>query len=254
MNTSRLTNKEHRIYIYLKDLEKIQPQICKSNQNFKTSKDEINPPLSFEKNNNCGNCKTERISNINDYCFSCEIQDFTKEQLKIVENQYTHSNNKVLFIEKQIVEADERIQNLLLPSYQSDGFCYDWNKLFHSWKKINEFCNSKINVAKSENKIDIPKDEIKFDHLIFIDQESYNLFLLLVDEYAVNFRVKQFSQIYHWLIENGNRIKPNTGAKYQEHVKVNFPLMTAKFSRIEDKKPYEMTTLTDVFKRFSHNK
>jgi len=135
MNTSRLTNKEHRIYIYLKDLEKIQPQICKSNQNFKTS-----------------------------------------------------------------------------------------------------------------------KDEIKFDTLIFKDQESYNLFLFLVDDYAVNFKVKQFSQIYHWLIKNDNRIKPNTGAKYIEHVKVNFPLMTAKFSRIEEKNQYEMATLNDVFKRLAHNK
>jgi len=164
-----------------------------------------------------------------------ELNSITKNNFSVNVSSLTKSKYVGTLWHKEILDIENAI---------------NCDELFHSWKKKNEFCNSKINVAKSENKIDIPKDEIKFDHLIFKDQESYNLFLFLVDEYAMNYRVKQFSQIYHWLVENSNRIKPNTGAKYQEHVKVNFPLMTAKFSRIEEKKPYEMITLNDVFKRF----
>jgi len=123
-------------------------------------------------------------------------------------------------------------------------------------KKLNEKLVSLSTTIQEPEIIDTSKDlpEIKFDTLIFKDQESYNLFLFLVDEYAEKFRVSQFSQIYHWLIENDNRIKQGTGTKYRKHVKVNFPLMTAKFSRIEERKPYEMATLNDVFKRLAHNK
>ena len=131
------------------------------------------------------------------------------------------------------------------------------NSRFLHCKSFKEEKQLELWIKKLNEKLAQPiitESEIKFDTLIFKDQESYNLFLFLVDEYAGDFRVKQFSQIYHWLIKNDNRIKPNTGAKYIEHVRVNFPLMTAKFSRIEERKPYEMPTLTDAFKRFSHNK
>ena len=197
-----------------------------------------------------------------------------------IDEIYTKNYNTFLFANSDVVTIDgepflnkfERLKRMK-SSYRTvminnikDGFPIieiDFikpeleNSKFLHCKSFKEEKQLELWIKKLNEKLAQPiitESEIKFDTLIFKDQESYNLFLFLVDEYAGDFRVKQFSQIYHWLIKNDNRIKPNTGAKYIEHVRVNFPLMTAKFSRIEERKPYEMPTLTDAFKRFSHNK
>jgi hypothetical protein len=105
----------------------------------------------------------------------------------------------------------------------------------------------------SESKLHPQKETGKeiFDPKIFQDQRSFDLFLFLVEEYATTKQPKQFSQIFHWMQENDNSIKPNTGVKFREFVVKRFPEMVAKFSRIEEKKTYEMTTLNGKLKEFN---
>jgi hypothetical protein len=93
----------------------------------------------------------------------------------------------------------------------------------------------------------------KYNTEIFKDLESYRLFLFLVDEYAVNKSVTQFSQIYHWLKNNDCRIKNGKGTKYQSFVKTTFGIED-KFSRISELIHNENVTLNDIYKRFDSNK
>ena len=107
--------------------------------------------------------------------------------------------------------------------------------------------------------IDLKPSEVElvnvdcFDPLIFKDQDSYDLFLFLVEKYAVNNSVSQFSQIFHWLKGNEKRIKNNSGTKYRKYVKIKFEL-SDKFSRIEDEKRDERPTLNDYYKGFNQLK
>jgi hypothetical protein len=88
----------------------------------------------------------------------------------------------------------------------------------------------------------------KFNSEIFKDQESYNLFLFLVNEYAVKKSVTQFSQIYHWLVVKDNKIKTNKGVKYRDFVKNHFNLEGV-FARISDIIYNEQVTISDISKR-----
>jgi hypothetical protein len=89
-----------------------------------------------------------------------------------------------------------------------------------------------------------------FNPEIFKDQKSYDLFLFLVDEYATTKQPKQFSQIFYWMKENDNLIKPNKGERYKAFVKSRFLEMEAKYSRI-DISHNETATLNDLRKKFN---
>lgn len=117
-----------------------------------------------------------------------------------------------------------------------------------------EFLENKLAQPLEEKSEPHPqqKTEIEpFNPEIFKDQNSYDLFLFLIDRYATTKQPKQFSQIFHWMQENDNSIKPNTGVKFREFVVKRFPEMVAKFSKIEEKKTYEMTTLNGKLKEFN---
>jgi len=138
---------------------------------------------------------------------------------------------------------------------QKQGYFYRaWSIIFSNNQL---FCSLfEKHLAPSEPQLIIQENEIEsqiepFNPKIFKDQNSYDLFLFLVHEYATTKQPKQFSQIFHWMKENDNSIKPNTGVKYQKFVLERFPEMVAKFSRIDVRNRNEISTLNEIRKRFN---
>ena len=97
--------------------------------------------------------------------------------------------------------------------------------------------------------IEVIRDNMIFDAEIFKDKESSILFFFLVDRYAVNKSVSQFSQIFHWMHDTDCRIKNNKGSKYRAFVKSHFNLINI-FARIEPKKTFETPALNEFYKEF----
>jgi hypothetical protein len=151
---------------------------------------------------------------------------------------------------------------------------YKWGKKYKAWEiilnnvplfetlfekfKPSEIIHELIDNSKDEfkgynqNQENEIETQIKlFNIEIFEDQKSYGLFLFLVDRYATSKQPKQFSQIFHWMKENNNSIKPNTGVKYRKFVREQFPEMVAKFSRIEVNNRHETPTLNELKKEFN---
>jgi len=124
------------------------------------------------------------------------------------------------------------------------------SKVDEEFNKHLEVYNA-VDICEHQTKPHLIESQIEtFNPEIFKDQKSYDLFLFLVDEYATTKQPKQFSQIFFWMQENENSIKPNKGVKYKEFVKSRFSEMTAKYSRIDI--PYKDTaTLNDLEKKFN---
>lgn len=121
-------------------------------------------------------------------------------------------------------------------------------ELFINDELLN-FTKQTLDFENTKNKSKVKE----FNPLIFKDQNSYDLFLFLVEKYAVNKSVGQFSQIFHWLKETDNSIKKNTGVKYKNFVKLEFEIPD-KFARIEYQKTKERPTFNELLKQFNQIK
>ena len=86
---------------------------------------------------------------------------------------------------------------------------------------------------------------------LFKDQRSYDLFLFLVNRYAIKKNASQFSQIYRWMNETDGMIKNRSGEKYKSFVRDKFSLPEKFLSKIDEIKKYERPTLNDHLKEFN---
>lgn len=191
------------------------------------------------------------LENIEDFLRIILAENISRPLSELYKNE---TNRKT--IENFIQIVIETIKENVSPKHD---FLRHFN---HYGVKFLRKVSQRFNVAKNEIEYlsghlekkphPQPKKEIEtFNPEIFKDQRSYDLFLFLVENYATTKQPKQFSQIYRWMIENNNSIKPNKGEKYRQFVKERFAGMPSDFARIEDKKPYEMTTLNELQKQFN---
>ena len=213
---------------------------------------------------------TPQKHNINQ--FQKEINDFSFFQIyvvgnievdgKIYENQKQRNNDSIIttenWNESKLEFFNQRMSNyedsfsqtekieLEIENLNKEEFETDKHKILK--KRYLDLLNRKLNSEPQTQEKEIEP----FNPEIFKDQNSYDLFLFLVYKKATKKQPKEFSQIFHWMQENNNSIKPNTGVKYQEFIRERFPEMVAKFSRIEPKKPYETRTLNDLKIKFDN--
>jgi hypothetical protein len=85
---------------------------------------------------------------------------------------------------------------------------------------------------------------------IFVSQEAFRLFQYLSKEYAYSRKVVEYSQIFHWMIDN-EYIRKHTGTKYRKFI-VAEKMVDAKFARIEELKRQERTPLNELKKQFEN--
>lgn len=224
----------------------------------------IKPLLGNEKTNHVNSLTkaVDLISTAKEIVESESLKEFEKESSKVQEDWQNYESMHRTFEDRLELDIEAFINKSHNDKY-SDSSDFVKEILIerlinnieksetkhHYWMGYLKFLRAELDTDSNANK-ENKSTKIKFDPLIFKDQPSFDLFLFLVDEYAINKQPKQFSQIFHWMQENGNSIKPSTGKRYRRFVKEMFKDMPAKYSRIEPKKPFEMPALNDIKKRF----
>lgn len=199
-------------------------------------------------------CQTKCITNISNYCNDCEVVNSARVEIDYFIEQYNVAPDKDDFITNGKIKANEKFDRLYKMKTTEENINFKifdykgWNMLYYSWCKISEFCQAKIKKESVQIDSNTIINSQEFNHLLFVDKECSDLFFYLVNNYATNKSVIQFSQIYRWMLDR-NKIKNNRGKSYMEFVRDNFEI-DSKFSRIDEKKDYETATLNEFHKTF----